>query len=35
MRVLEPDSPSTMEYRENRINIQVDKTGKIISIRCG
>jgi hypothetical protein len=31
LRVLEPDSMMTMDFREDRLNVHIDKNGKIIS----
>jgi len=34
-RVLYPDSVATMDYRRDRLNVMVDKAGKIESVSCG
>lgn len=34
-RVLKPGQMVTMEYREGRLNIDVDDAGIIINLRCG
>lgn len=35
VRVLHPDSMMTMDYRQERLNIQVDADGKVSGLRCG
>lgn len=35
VRVLAPDSMATMDYREDRLNIEVDEQGRITGLRCG
>ena len=35
IRVLQEGQPVTMEYREGRINLNVDKNGIITSVTCG
>jgi len=35
VRWLEPGQVVTMEFREDRLNIEVDDQRKVISIRCG
>ncbi|WP_447555257.1 I78 family peptidase inhibitor [Vreelandella sp. EE22] len=35
VRVLTPDSMATMEYREDRLNIELDERGRISAFRCG
>ena len=35
IRRLSSDAPSSMEYRDDRVNVQVDEAEKIVSIRCG
>ena len=35
LRVLIPYEPTTTEYRDDRINIQVNTSGVIVSVRCG
>ena len=34
-RVLTPDAAATMDYRPDRLNIEVDRTGRILAVRCG
>ena len=34
-RVLHPNSVATMDYRADRLNILVNKEGKIESVHCG
>ena len=34
-RVIDPDSMVTMDYREDRVNIWLDASGKIDRITCG
>lgn len=34
-RVLFPTTPATMDYREDRLNISVDKSDKITRVFCG
>lgn len=35
VRVLQPGQPMTMDYREDRLNIEVDGRNRIVSARCG
>jgi len=35
VRWLRPGQIVTMEYRDDRLNLEVDAQGKIIKIRCG
>ncbi|MEP7085047.1 MAG: I78 family peptidase inhibitor [Betaproteobacteria bacterium] len=35
VRVLKPGDAMTMDYREDRVNIEVDATNAIKTIRCG
>jgi hypothetical protein len=35
VRVIEPNTPVTMDYRVERLNIELDKTGTITRITCG
>ena len=35
LRWIEPGSAYTMDYREDRLNIEVDARGKITRLRCG
>ena len=35
VRVIEPDMMVTMDFRSDRLNVRVDKDGKIIEITCG
>ena len=34
-RVLFPTTPATMDYREDRMNIEVDKADRIARVYCG
>ena len=34
-RVLFPTTPATMDYREDRLNIEVDKADRIARVYCG
>lgn len=34
-RVIKPDQMVTMEYLEDRLNIDVDKANVIVNLRCG
>jgi len=34
-RVLFPTTPATMDYREDRLNVSVDKADKIARVFCG
>ena len=34
-RVLRPGQPTTREFNAERLNLEVDATGRIISARCG
>ncbi|MEI2457284.1 I78 family peptidase inhibitor [Lysobacter firmicutimachus] len=35
VRVLEPGTAATMDYREDRLNIDVNERGAITGLRCG
>lgn len=35
VRILHPGKPMTMDYREDRLNILIDKTGKVEKVFCG
>jgi len=35
VRVLHPGQPATMDYRPDRLNLEVDADNKIVSARCG
>jgi hypothetical protein len=35
VRWLRPGQIVTMEYRDDRLNLELDANGKIIAIRCG
>lgn len=35
VRVIGPDMMVTMDFRSDRLNVRVDKDGKIIEITCG
>lgn len=34
VRILHPDTPMTMDYQQDRLNIVVDAKGKITAVRC-
>ncbi len=34
-RVIPPDTAVTMDYREDRVNIDVDKDNIVTNVRCG
>lgn len=34
-RVLHPGQPTTREYNAQRLNFEVDATGRILAVRCG
>jgi len=34
-RVLFPTTPATMDYREDRLNVSVDKADRITRVFCG
>ena len=34
-RVLFPTTPATMDFREDRLNIEVDKADQIVRVYCG
>ncbi|GAA0584483.1 I78 family peptidase inhibitor [Caenispirillum bisanense] len=34
-RVLKPGMAYTMDFRPDRLNVEVDGTGRILSVRCG
>lgn len=35
VRVLRPGQMVTMEFNEQRLNLEVDGTGRVIQVRCG
>lgn len=35
VRVIRPGQMVTMEYNEQRLNIEVDAAGRVIRVRCG
>lgn len=35
VRVLRPDQPVTMEFNEERINLEVDAGNRVAKVRCG
>lgn len=35
LRWLQPGDIVTMEYREDRLNIELDATGRVKAVRCG
>ncbi|WP_448664497.1 I78 family peptidase inhibitor [Sphingomonas sp. CJ20] len=35
IRVLPPGAAATMDYREDRVNLDVDAAGRILAVRCG
>ena len=35
VRILEPNSPATTDYRVDRLNILIDDSGRIKSVSCG
>ena len=35
VRVLRPDEVVTMEYRAERLNVQVDRHNRVLTVRCG
>lgn len=35
VRVLKPGDAATMDYREDRLNIELDDAGAITALRCG
>ena len=35
MRWISPDAMVTMDYREDRLNLRVDASGKIVKVDCG
>ena len=35
VRILKPDSMATMDYSPTRLNVNVDTSGKILSLSCG
>lgn len=35
VRIIHPGTAVTMDYREDRLNIEIDAEGKISHIRCG
>ena len=34
-RVLREGQPTTMEFNQERLNLVVDGTGRIVAVRCG
>lgn len=35
LRVIKPGMAVTMDYREDRLNLEVDADNRVISVRCG
>lgn len=35
VRVIRPGQMATMDFREDRVNVSIDKRGRIESVRCG
>lgn len=35
LRVMEENSPATMDFHENRLNVIHDASGKILQVSCG
>lgn len=35
VRVIKPGQAVTMDYREDRVNIDVDDKGRVLKVRCG
>jgi hypothetical protein len=35
VRMLRPDDRITMEFSSQRMNLEVDATGKVVKVRCG
>lgn len=35
VRVLRPDQVTTMEYSEQRVNLEVDASNRVTRVRCG
>lgn len=35
VRVIKPGMMVTMDYREDRVNLDVDKDNKVLTVRCG
>jgi len=35
MRVIRPGMAVTMDFREDRVNVEVDADNRVISVRCG
>ena len=35
VRVIKPGMMVTMDYREDRVNLDVDKANKVLTVRCG
>jgi hypothetical protein len=35
MRVIYPDTAVTMDYSADRLNFEVDRSGRIIRVSCG
>lgn len=34
-RVIRPGTPVTMDYRQDRLNIEIDLEGRIVRVYCG
>lgn len=34
-RVLRPGQPTTREFNAERLNLEVDATGRVVAVRCG
>ena len=34
-RIIGPDTAVTMDYRSDRMNIELDESGWIVAVRCG
>jgi hypothetical protein len=35
MRVIKPGMAVTMDFREDRVNVEVDADNRVIAVRCG
>jgi hypothetical protein len=35
MRVIRPGMAVTMDFREDRVNVEVDADNRVIAVRCG
>lgn len=35
LRVIPPNTAVTMDYRDDRLNIETDAAGKVIGVKCG